>query len=99
MTHEKKQTLKLKQETAHEMELVLDTFHNMLEPLEEYIGKAGYYSDWNSRRQIYRKTIADSNDTTEGFEDLFLTQLLIVKASINRKPEFFRKEIKKEYYR
>jgi len=31
------------QETAHEMELALDTFHNMLEPLEEYIGKAGYY--------------------------------------------------------
>ena len=63
MTREKQQTLKLKQETAHEMELVLDTFHNMLEPLEEYIGKTGYYSDWNSRRQIYRKTIADSNDT------------------------------------
>jgi hypothetical protein len=40
-----RQKLKLKQETAHEMELALSTFHNMLEPLEEYIGKLGCYSD------------------------------------------------------
>jgi hypothetical protein len=31
------------QETAYEMELVLDTFYNMLEPLEEYIGKLNHY--------------------------------------------------------
>lgn len=91
------QQQKQKQITAHEMELVIDTFHNTLEALEEYIGKAGYYSDWDSKRQIYRKSIADSNDTTEGFEDLFLTQLFIVKASVNKKPEFFRKEVQKEY--
>jgi len=33
------------QETAHEMELVIDTLHNMLEPLEEYIGKLNHYPD------------------------------------------------------
>ncbi|MEG7979214.1 MAG: hypothetical protein NY202_04955 [Mollicutes bacterium UO1] len=31
------------QETAQEMELVIDTFHITLEALEEYIGKIGYY--------------------------------------------------------
>jgi len=91
------QQQKQKQINAHTMELVIDTFHNTLEALEEYIGKAGYYSDWGSKRQIYRKSIADSNDTVEGFEDLFLTQLFIVKASVNKKPEFFRKEVQKEF--
>jgi len=92
----KQQQLQI-QETAHEMELAIDTFHNTLEALEEYIGKADYYSDWESKRQIYRKSIKDSNDSLEGFEDLFLTQLLIIKATINKKPEFFRKEVQKEY--
>lgn len=87
------------QETAHEMESVLSTFYNCLEALEEYIGKLNHYSNWHSKRQIYRRSIADSNDTLEGFEDLFLTQLLTVKASINRKPEFFRKEVQKEFYK
>jgi hypothetical protein len=41
----KKQILKQKQETAHEMELVLDTLHNALEALEEYIGKLNHYPD------------------------------------------------------
>lgn len=91
--------LKLKQETAHEMELAIDTFQNTLEALEEYIEKANYYPNWSSKRQIYRKSIADSNDTLEGFEDLFLTQLLIVKATINKKPDFFRKEIQKEFHK
>jgi len=33
------------QETLHSMELALDSFYNTLEPLEENIGKMGYYSD------------------------------------------------------
>jgi hypothetical protein len=41
-----RQKLKFKQqETAHEMELALDSFYSTLEPLEEYVGKADYYSD------------------------------------------------------
>jgi len=41
----REQIQKNKQITAHKMELVIDTFHNTLEALEEYIEKAGYYSD------------------------------------------------------
>jgi hypothetical protein len=33
----------------------------------------------------------------EGFEDVFLTQLFIAKASVVNKPEFFRKEVQKEF--
>lgn len=85
------------QETAHEMELVIDTFHNTLEVLEEYIGKLNHYPNWDSRRQLYRKKIANSDYTLEGFEDMFLTQLFIVKASVVNKPEFFLKEVQKEF--
>jgi hypothetical protein len=31
------------QETAHEMELVIDIFHTTFEVLEEYIGKLNHY--------------------------------------------------------
>lgn len=90
---------KFKQETAYEMELAISTFHNMLEPLEEYIGKLECYPDWSKKRQLYRNTIKDSNDTLEGFEDLFLTQLLIVTGAVGKKPTDFRKKIQEEYYR
>ena len=33
------------QETAHEMELVVDIFHTTFEVLEEYIGKLNHYPD------------------------------------------------------
>ena len=81
------------------MELALDSFYNTLEPLEENIGKMGYYPDWDSRRQIYRKTIEDSNDTAEGFEDLFLTNLFVVKTQIRKKPDDFREKLKQEFYK
>ncbi|CAG8456754.1 5755_t:CDS:2 [Racocetra fulgida] len=57
-----------------QLEVVKDTFHNCLEAFEEYMEKL---SIPDIKRQIYRRTIADSNDTREGFEDLFLTQLLL----------------------
>jgi len=87
------------QETAHEMELVVDIFHTTFEVLEEYIGKLNHYPDWDSRRQLYRKKIVNSDYTLEGFEDVFLTQLFIAKASVVNKPEFFRNEVKKEFHK
>ena len=83
----------------NELEIVLDTFHNFLEALEEYIGKLDHYKNWNSRRQVYRRTIADSNDTLAGFEDLFLTDFPLVIGSIKGKSADFRKEIQKEYHK
>jgi hypothetical protein len=93
--YEKKQ--EVIQLTAHQKKLAFGNFHYMLEALEEYVKKTGYYPNFKS--QLHRKTIADSNDTLEGFEDLFLTQLFIFKAAVGNKPEYLRKEIREEYYK
>lgn len=82
-----------------DLKIVIDTFHVFLEAFEEYIGKLNHYPHWENKRQIYRRSIADSNDTLEGFEDLFHTQLLIVAASTCRKTADFRQAIQKEYYK
>ena len=81
------------------LEIVLDTFHNFLEALEEYIGKLDHYKNWNSQRQIYRRTITDSNDTLAGFEDLVLTDFPLVIGSIRGKSADFRKKIQDEYHK
>lgn len=94
---QQQQLLKQKQESLHKMKLALETFHNTLEPLEEYIDKARCFPKFG--RQLYRRTIQDSDGSLEEFEDLFLSQLFIFKSQIRKKPEDFRKELKKEYYR
>jgi hypothetical protein len=50
--------------------------------LEEYIGKLNQIK---IKRQLFWRTIADSNDTLEGFEDLFLTDLFIFSGQVARK--------------
>ncbi|CAG8585362.1 15745_t:CDS:2 [Cetraspora pellucida] len=75
------------------LEVVKDTFHNCLEAFEEYIGKLNIP---DFKRQIYHRTIADSNYTLEGFEDVFLNQLLMVAVSTFKKTAEFRQEIQKE---
>jgi hypothetical protein len=82
------------------MKTALDTFYNTLEPLEEYIEKAGYYSDFQSRRQRYRKTISDSEGPVENDEDLFLSNLhIFAQLTVKGKPEFFREVIRGDFYR
>lgn len=87
----------------YELKLALDSFHNCLESLEEYIGKLNIPA---FKRVIYRRTIADSNDTLEGFEDLFLTQFLIMTSQVARpaikdKSEYvlIHQEVQKEFYK
>lgn len=94
-----RQKLKLKQETAHSMELALDSLYSTLEALEEYVGKTGIYPNWDNSRQVYRKVIEDSNDTMDGFEDLFLTDLFVFKTQIRSKTADFREKIQKEFYK
>jgi hypothetical protein len=82
------------------MKTALDTFYNTLEPLEEYIEKAGYYSEFQIRRQRYRKTISDSEGPVENDEDLFLSNLYIfAQLTVKGKPEFFREVIREDFYR
>jgi len=94
------QILAQKQKSLHKMKTALDTFYNTLEPLEEYIEKAGYYSDFQSKRQRYRETIMDSEGPVENDEDLFLSNLYIfAQLTVKGKPEFFREIIRGDFYR
>jgi len=88
-----------KQKTLHQMKLLLDNFHFMLEPLEEYIEKAGYYPNFINKRQLYRRTLKDSEGPLENDEDLFLSQVFIFASAIQEKPDFFREVIREEFYK
>jgi hypothetical protein len=93
------QTLEQKQKTLHQMKLLLGNFHYMLEPLEDYIERAGYYPNFRSKRQLYRKSIKSSNGPLENDEDLFLTQLFVFAAAAHGKPQFFREAVREEFYK
>ncbi|KLL01621.1 MAG: hypothetical protein MRERC_12c003 [Mycoplasmataceae bacterium RC_NB112A] len=88
-----------KQKSLHKMKIALDTFYNVLEPLEEYIEKAGNYPNFRNKRQIYRKNIQDSEGTLENDEDLFLSNLYIFAITFHGKPEFFMKVIQEDFYK
>ncbi|CAG8855319.1 4016_t:CDS:1, partial [Gigaspora margarita] len=97
--NEKKQLLIQKQKSLHKMKVALDTFYNVLEPLEEYIEKSGNYPGFIAKRQIYRKSIQDSEGSLENDEDLFLSDLYIFARTFHGKPEFFMKVIQEDFYK
>ncbi|CAG8666085.1 158_t:CDS:2, partial [Ambispora gerdemannii] len=72
----------------HQVKLELDSFYNVLEPLEEFIDKAGYYPNFRSRRQLYRRVIQDSEGTLENNKNLFLTDLYIFSGAVEGEAEF-----------
>jgi len=88
-----------KQKSLHQMKLLLGNFHYMLEPLEEYVEKAGYYPNFRNKRQLYRKSIKDSEGPLWNDEDLFLTQLFVFAAAAHGKPQFFREVVREEFYK
>ena len=87
------------QKTLHQLKLLLSNFHYMLEPLEEYVEKAGFYPNFRSKRQLYRKTLQDSEGPVENDEDLFLSQVFVFASAIQEKPDFFREVIRQEFYK
>jgi len=93
------QLQKQKQESLNKMKLGLDTFYNILEPLEEYIEKSGNFPGFINKRQIYRKTIQDSEGPLEDDEDLFLSNLFIFARTFHGKPSSFRKVIQEDFYK
>jgi len=82
--------------TAHQKKLVFDTFYNAVDALEEYIEKINLP---NFKKQIFDKSINSPNRSPEDLADDFLSQLLVLKAIVNNKPEFLREEIKEEFYK
>lgn len=88
-----------KQKSLHKMKVALDTFYNVLEPLEEYIEKSEDFPGFISKRQIYRKNIQDSEGPLENDEDLFLSNLYIFARTFHGKPKFFMKVIQENFYK
>lgn len=81
------------------MKLGLDTFYNVLEPLEEFIEKSGDFPGFISKRQIYQKNIKDSEGPLEVDENLFLSNLFIFARTFHGKPSSFRKVIQEDFYK
>ena len=82
--------------TAHQKKLIFGVFHNAIEALEEYAEKI---SCPNFKKQIFTQSINSPNRSPDDLADDFLTQLYCFKAILNKKPEFFRNEIKEAFYK
>lgn len=91
---------KLEQLTAHDKILIFDNFRYLLEALEEYIEKSGYYPNFVNKRQFKNLTISveqSRNLTLDSAEDMFRTRLLIFAGMDT--PNFLREEVKEEFYK
>jgi len=85
-----------KQLTAHDKVLIFENFHYLLEALEEYIEKAGFYPDFKNKRQLKNVTVKDDLSLNQA-ENLFKTRLLIFAGM--ETPNFLADEVKEELYR
>jgi hypothetical protein len=86
----------LQQLTAHDKVLIFENFNYLLEALEEYIEKTGYYSDFKDKRQLRNITVKDNLSLRQA-ESLFRTRLLIFAGMDT--PDFLSREVKEEFYR
>jgi len=86
---------------AHNKILAFENFRYLLESLEEYIEKAGYYRDFKSKRQLRNITIPkEKNYSLDNLENLFQTKLvLFVTVLGNDTPDSTKKEIQQEFYK
>jgi hypothetical protein len=84
--------------TLHQVKLALDSFYNVLEPLEEYVKKAGYYPNFRSKRQLYRRVIQDSEGTLENDKNLFLTDLYIFSGAAEDEVGIIKEVLKQDFY-
>jgi len=83
-----------------ELEISINRLALTLEPLEEYIRHANYFSDWTSKEQFFRRTIPGSNKwDLENDEDCFFSNLSISQPWFKDEPESVRKEVQKEFYK
>lgn len=69
--------------------------------MEKYIEVAGYYPDWNDRKQIHNNNInrKDVIGNPEKAEKSFSSQLFMFKVTLDDDPPFLRDEVKQEFYR
>ena len=97
--NQQQQLLIQKQKTLHQVKLALDSFYNVLEPLEEFVDKAGYYPDFRTKRQLYRRVIQDSEGTLENDKNLLLSDLYIFSGAVEGEAGFIMEVLKEDFYR
>ena len=85
---------------AHDRILTFENFHYLLEALEEYIERAGYYPDFKDKRQFRHLTIKKTDIAPYQAENLFKTKLLMFVGIISDDtPDSTKKEVKEEFYK
>jgi len=99
----KQQIQQQTQLTAHDKILIFDNLRYLLEGLEEYIEKAGFYPDFKNKRQLQNITIPKEradNLTADSAEKFFKTNLILFVSIMDEAPEFIRTgELMDEYYK
>jgi len=82
--------------SLYETKTIYDTFRNTLEWAEKFIERAGYYDDWNQRKQIHDNQIQRSDINyidLEEIKNLFSTVLFGLRHMTRIKPSFLIKEL------
>jgi len=95
----KQQIQKQEQLTAYNRKTTHDIFFMTMEWLEKYIEIAGYYPDWENRKQIHNNNIKrlDIIGNPKKTEQDFLTQLFLFWGTLKRNLPF-SDELKTEFY-
>jgi hypothetical protein len=96
----KQQIQQQKQLTAHDKILLFNNLRYLLEGLEEYIEKAGYYSDFKNKRQLQNITIPkerSDNLTADSAEHFFKTNLILFVSMVEEAPPSEREKLVEEY--
>jgi len=92
-----------KQLTAHDKILLFNNLRYLLEGLEEYVEKTGYYPDFKNKRQLKNITIPREqarNLSRDDAEDFFKTNLVLFVSMANEAPDFLKTgELRDEYYK
>jgi len=83
--------------TAHQRKTIHDILFMTIEGLEKHIEVAGYYPDWEQRKQIPNNKVVV--DGLEDSEQSFKVSLFGLKKSLKDRPPFLHEELKEEYYK
>lgn len=87
--------------SAYELQATYDTLYETLEWLELYVEKAGYYPDWQNKKQI-PKTITRTDINSIGstrMKSIFSTSLFGLRNLTKNKPNFLLERLEEEFFK
>jgi len=92
------QEQKQEQISAYSLKTSYDIFYMTTEFLEKYIEVAGYYPDWENRKQIHDNRVKRKYKSLEEAEKSFSTMLFLFYSNVSERPSAIREKLKEEYY-